>query len=379
MYKDIIFLSIAYKRVAWPPASEHRPAVREFTPQPQQFSQQPSQGVHFNQTQTPNTQTPQSHYYQQPPPQTPPKPQQQPPYAQQHHNQFSNNPSGPTNTFSNPQVHNQKEHVVPIVVEGGQNQNQNMLTPNPNTAVDHNNRWHHVKSPSACRSGYVFNNQSQQQPQQQYSTVPQSTGSWQGQTTTAPAYAPTYQSNAGVVNPSQSQPSSSTGYYQAHDNQQPQQQHYNYYNPSSSDQVDYNRQQYRHCSQPPPQSSHSVVDNHNQQYQSNYSQAYRGESPGVIQLRKEAPFNQRPSPVYQAQPAATTYQGGANMRGDMRWPPPEYKEQAAAANEERRRIAAGPICRPRRVAKDYAQFFAKNQINNYYPGYRVPPGTQHVN
>lgn len=39
------------------------------------------------------------------------------------------------------------------------------------------------------------------------------------------------------------------------------------------------------------------------------------------------------------------------MRGDMRWPPPEYKEQAAAANEERRKIAAGPVCRPRRVAK----------------------------
>lgn len=45
----------------------------------------------------------------------------------------------------------------------------------PNT--DPNSRWHHVKSPNACRTGYV-----QPPQQQQYSSaVPQSTGPWQGQ------------------------------------------------------------------------------------------------------------------------------------------------------------------------------------------------------
>lgn len=39
------------------------------------------------------------------------------------------------------------------------------------------------------------------------------------------------------------------------------------------------------------------------------------------------------------------------MRGDLKWPPPEYKSQAEAENEERRRIAMGPVCRPRRVQK----------------------------
>lgn len=66
------------------------------------------------------------------------------------------------------------------------------------------------------------------------------------------------------------------------------------------------------------------------------------------------------------------------MRGDLKWPPPEYKSQAEAENEERRRIAMGPVCRPRRVQKDYTGFFAKNALNHYYPGYKVPPGTQHM-
>lgn len=39
------------------------------------------------------------------------------------------------------------------------------------------------------------------------------------------------------------------------------------------------------------------------------------------------------------------------MRGDQKWPPPEYKQQAAAENEARLRLAAGPACRPRRVHK----------------------------
>lgn len=39
------------------------------------------------------------------------------------------------------------------------------------------------------------------------------------------------------------------------------------------------------------------------------------------------------------------------MRGDMKWPPEECKQQAVKENEDRLRLAAGPACRPRRVNK----------------------------
>ncbi|XP_052862788.1 RNA-binding protein 33 isoform X2 [Anopheles cruzii] len=97
----------------------------------------------------------------------------------------------------------------------------------------------------------------------------------------------------------------------------------------------------------------------------------------VTTLRKEPPMSQEPAPVYQTQPVAAIYQGGSNMRGDQKWPPEEYKRQSEVDNEERRRLAQEPAFRPRRQQKDYAGFFAKNALNNTYPGYRAPPGTQH--
>lgn len=65
------------------------------------------------------------------------------------------------------------------------------------------------------------------------------------------------------------------------------------------------------------------------------------------------------------------------MRGDQKWPPEEYKRQSEVDNEERRKLAQQPAFRPRRQQKDYGAFFAKNALNNTYPGYRAPPGTQH--
>lgn len=88
-------------------------------------------------------------------------------------------------------------------------------------------------------------------------------------------------------------------------------------------------------------------------------------------------MSQEPAPVYQTQPVAAIYQGGSNMRGDQKWPPEEYKRQSEVDNEERRKLAQEPAFRPRRQQKDYADFFAKNALNNTYPGYRAPPGTQH--
>ena len=39
------------------------------------------------------------------------------------------------------------------------------------------------------------------------------------------------------------------------------------------------------------------------------------------------------------------------MRGDTKWPPTEYKKQAEVENEERRKLALGPVFRPKRVNK----------------------------
>lgn len=39
------------------------------------------------------------------------------------------------------------------------------------------------------------------------------------------------------------------------------------------------------------------------------------------------------------------------MRGDQKWPPESVRTQAEFENEQRKRIAAGPACRPRRPNK----------------------------
>ncbi|XP_026474842.1 vegetative cell wall protein gp1-like [Ctenocephalides felis] len=121
-----------------------------------------------------------------------------------------------------------------------------------------------------------------------------------------------------------------------------------------------------------------------QQYQPQPTQAFRPVAasaqpppPSTIQLRQEVPVTQQPNPVFPSQPATATLQGGTNMRGDQKWPPAEVKAAVAAENEARMQLAKGPACRPRKVKKDYSQFFAQHALNATYPGYRAPPGTQH--
>lgn len=99
--------------------------------------------------------------------------------------------------------------------------------------------------------------------------------------------------------------------------------------------------------------------------------------PSTITLRPSAPFNQPSPPVFMSQPATASHQGGSRMRGDDKWPPENYKQQAAAENEARLALAKGPAFRPRKVQKDYGSFFAQHALNSTYPGYRAPPGTQH--
>ncbi|XP_062526050.1 uncharacterized protein LOC101743971 isoform X8 [Bombyx mori] len=99
--------------------------------------------------------------------------------------------------------------------------------------------------------------------------------------------------------------------------------------------------------------------------------------PSTITLRPQPPVHQKPSPVFASQPAAASFKGGVNMRGDQKWPPQSVKEAVAAENEARLKLAKGPACRPRKVKKDYSSFFAKHALSHNYPGYRAPPGTQH--
>ncbi|XP_017798815.1 PREDICTED: leucine-rich repeat extensin-like protein 5 [Habropoda laboriosa] len=97
----------------------------------------------------------------------------------------------------------------------------------------------------------------------------------------------------------------------------------------------------------------------------------------TVTLRPEPPISQARAPVYQAQPAATKAPVSGNMRGDLKWPPPSVKAQTEAENRARMELAKGPAVRPRRVRKDYSGFFAQHALNNTYPGYRAPPGTQY--
>ncbi|KAL1139701.1 hypothetical protein AAG570_006679 [Ranatra chinensis] len=97
----------------------------------------------------------------------------------------------------------------------------------------------------------------------------------------------------------------------------------------------------------------------------------------TVTLLQQPPISQQPPPVFASQPATASMKGGARCRGDQKWPPETVKMQAAEENAQRIALAKGPACRPRRVRKDYSQFFAQHALNPTYPGYRAPPGTQH--
>ncbi|XP_045466748.1 PDZ and LIM domain protein Zasp-like isoform X2 [Harmonia axyridis] len=99
--------------------------------------------------------------------------------------------------------------------------------------------------------------------------------------------------------------------------------------------------------------------------------------PATITLRPQAPVSQASPPVFTSQPATATLKGGKCLRGDMKWPPESVKKQAEEENRLRVELAKGPVCRPRKVRKDYTGFFAQHALNSTYPGYKPPPGTQY--
>ncbi|XP_076173081.1 uncharacterized protein LOC143149521 isoform X2 [Ptiloglossa arizonensis] len=133
------------------------------------------------------------------------------------------------------------------------------------------------------------------------------------------------------------------------------------------------QQQRNHRPQQHPQDNYSSQ----RQPQNQIAPAVFEAPPSTITLRSEPPISQAPAPVYQAQPAATKAPVSGNMRGDLKWPPQSVKAQTEAENRARMELAKGPAVRPRRVNKDYSGFFAQHALNNTYPGYRAPPGTQY--
>jgi len=96
--------------------------------------------------------------------------------------------------------------------------------------------------------------------------------------------------------------------------------------------------------------------------------------PTTITLRSEAPVSQEQAPCIVSQPATSTFRGGYRRRGDLKWPPAQYRSESVEENEL---TAKGSAVRPKKVKKDYMPFFAQNALPNTYPGYRAPPGTQH--
>ncbi|XP_033242638.1 bromodomain-containing protein 4B isoform X3 [Drosophila miranda] len=252
----------------------------------------------------------------------------------------------------------------------GSQQQQQQPQPQPQSVAP---QWQQQQPAASQQPAPQWQQQQQQQPapqwqQQQYQAQP-----------LAQAQAP-YQAPA--------QPSYQTSPYQQAPPQQHQQQQPSYY-PQQNGGSTYAQPQYNSYSQPQqqqqqlPYSQDQTDQQQQQQHQvpvafAGQDAGYRGASPGIITLRKEAPVSQQSAPVYTSQPAAVSYQGGSKLRGDLKWPPPEYKEAAARENEERRQLALGPVCRPRKVNRDYTSFFAKHQLNNAYPSYKVPPGTQHM-
>ncbi|XP_023169926.2 mediator of RNA polymerase II transcription subunit 15 isoform X3 [Drosophila hydei] len=360
-------IKCGYKRVAWPPASEER-IVREFTPQPQTQSPAPGSGG----------------YYPQPAASQPSSANAAPAQAQ-FNRQPSREPTVDVQYASQPQPQpQQQQQQLPAQQQPSYQQQQQQ----PHRAAGNvAGGWKHIgaptpKSHSDFTAGGVAPYQQQQQQQQQQYQQQQPAQQQYG----APSYNNYQQQQQQQPAPQQWQQQQQQQQYQAPYQTSPYQQAQQPNYPQQNGGANYAQPQYNSYSQPQQQQQQQQpLQQQPQQQQLPYSldqtdqqHGYRGASPGIITLRKEAPVSQKPAPVYTSQPAAVSYQGGSKLRGDLKWPPQEYKEAAVRENEERRLLALGPVCRPRRVNRDYTPFFAKHQLNNTYPSYKVPPGTQHM-
>ncbi|XP_031620161.1 putative mediator of RNA polymerase II transcription subunit 26 isoform X3 [Contarinia nasturtii] len=367
------------KRVTWPPEHEYQARASSQTRQSPAFQpqhRQPSPHPHYqNGGYKPSTQyrqpspavAPQTNYpgqsYQQSPSSNYPQSgyqqhqhQHQPPYQQQQYQQpaYQQGYQGPISEKSQYPDPTYMSQSTPSYLQTQQNIKPPSCTAAFTGGISVGNKaqsqaqsqapnWSHVQPSRPVHSGYVQPQYNQQQSSQ-------------------PSFHQSELSTPYAVKQNQYQPQQS---YQ-HQQQQQQQQQYQYQQHQQSVPVQSSTQyQTNQSVQPQPQNQYHPEDNF-----------YRQPSPGVITLRKELPVSQRPPLIYASEPAAHSYGGGGNMRGDQKWPPEEYKKQSEIDNEQRRQLALGPAFRPRRVNKDYTGFFQRHALNATYPGYKAPPHTQ---
>nr|XP_045618930.1 adhesive plaque matrix protein-like [Procambarus clarkii] len=90
--------------------------------------------------------------------------------------------------------------------------------------------------------------------------------------------------------------------------------------------------------------------------------------PSGFKYREKAPLDNVPAKVVMSQPAFKISQP-IRRRGDDKWPPKTGIEPVQ--NEVREFI------KPKKMAKNYGEFFAQNALPHNYAAYRPPPGTQH--
>ncbi|XP_053604130.1 uncharacterized protein LOC128671558 isoform X6 [Plodia interpunctella] len=305
------------------------------------------------------------------------QPQQSPAY----HNTAQHSPS------AQPQQYQQQYQNPPNQYQNQPNQYQNQPNQYQNQPSQYQNQPQYSPQPNQSNQSQQYPSQPQAQYQQPQSQPSYCEGKRQeatglsklipfGPGVTASPASPSYRQgppSPGVAQPYR-QPNSRwapvpaplSPQTQGSQPSYPQQQQYS--QPQFSPQQQYSQPQY--STQP--------------QYSPNqYSEPYQPPQrefeppPSTITLRQQPPVHQQPPPVFTSQPAAASFKGGVNMRGDQKWPPQSVKEAVAAENEARMQLARGPACRPRKVKKDYSSFFAQHALTNNYPGYRAPPGTQH--
>ncbi|XP_062552559.1 uncharacterized protein LOC134217767 isoform X2 [Armigeres subalbatus] len=405
------------KRVAWPPPAEFDGEYQQ--PQPVQQQQQP---YHYPPQQQPAHQQPlqqnypqqqQQQHYQQPhtqPQQHQPRERIIPIQRATSHTSPLNTPKSPVNQLKYPSYPPSLPHQTPqypIHQQPSPVGSSTVAFSGGRAVLPQKQQHQQQKHQQPARPVSAPYHQQQPQQQSRYSSPstaslasprsPQIVGGghsprgWAHVQSPVPVYRPTPQQHQHqqqyVPPPFQTEPapyqqqqrptSAGAGYGHGYgprklepSNQQPQYQP----QPTQAFQPPVSTQNQQQLYQHPE----AVVPQQQQQHQQFYhTTAADSQIPFVTTLRKEAPMSQEPTPVYHTEPVAAIYQGGTNMRGDQKWPPADVKKQSELENEERRKLAQQPAFRPRKVQKDYSDFFAKNALNATYPGYRAPPGTQH--
>ncbi|XP_064292149.1 protein transport protein SEC24-like isoform X8 [Plodia interpunctella] len=292
------------------------------------------------------------------------QPQQQSPA---YHNTAQHSPS------AQPQQYQQQYQNPPNQYQNQPNQYQNQPNQYQNQPSQYQNQPQYSPQPNQSNQSQQYPSQPQAQYQQPQSQPSYCEGKRQeatglsklipfGPGVTASPASPSYRQgppSPGVAQPYR-QPNSRwapvpaplSPQTQGSQPSYPQQQQYS--QPQFSPQQQYSQPQY--STQP--------------QYSPNqYSEPYQPPQrefeppPSTITLRQQPPVHQQPPPVFTSQPAAASFKGGVNMRGDQKWPPQSVKEAVAAENEARMQLARGPACRPRKPRQfSLAELIDMNEV-----------------